>query len=247
MVHGLVRQWWYDLKNYSYAALGVAALFVLLIIGGLWMSFRWYVSYREEKAQFAMSEAFEEYDKALFHLVDGKSSQEVIRQRMEDAHLGFDVMMRNHGGSYLLPYAAAFEADVFWYEGKKQEALFSMEKAVRTASGSPLLYLLKTKLALMRIDMPEDPLLLSKNPNAAHYSTDEALGLKDLLDLATDANNPHADTAAFYLGYYYWSKGNELKARESWQLLEKFDDPKSVRNAVSPWLAVARTKLEFIS
>ncbi len=230
MVHGLVRQWWYDLKNYNYAALGVAALFVLLIIGGLWMSFRWYVSYREEKAQFAMSEAFEEYDKALFHLVDGKSSQEVIRQRMEDAHLGFDVMMRNHGGSYLLPYAAAFEADVFWYEGKKQEALFSMEKAVKTASSSPLLYLLKTKLALMKLD-----------------SGNEEDGLKDLLQLATDANNPHADTAAFYLGYYYWSKGNELKARESWQLLEKFDDPKSVRNAVSPWLAVARAKLEFIS
>lgn len=230
MVVELVSQWRQEVRNLNYTALiGTAVAFFLLVFAA-WRGYGWYVSSRESKAQFAMSEAFEEYDKALYEMIDEKHSPEVARQRMEDAHLSFDTVLNNHSGSYLKPYAHAFEADIYWYEGKKDQALESMDQAVKNAAGSPLIFLLKTKAALMNLDAG---------------NKDQAIS--DLQALATDQKNPNADTAAFYLGYYYWSHRNEVKAREVWQLLEKFNNPKGLRGSVSPWLAVAQMKLGSIS
>ncbi len=231
MVYGLVRQWWQGVRDRNYTALASAVVVFFLLVFGLWQGYQWYVVSREEKAQFAMSEAFEEYDKALYQMIDEKkTSREVAQQRMEDAHLSFDVILRNHDGSFLAPYAHAFEADIYWYEGKKDEALLAMEKAVKGSAKSPLIYLLKTKNALMKLD-----------------ANREQEGVSELSTLARDSKNSNADTAAFYLGYYYWSKKDEVHARESWQLLEKFADTKGVQRATSPWLAIAQMKLGFIS
>ncbi len=231
MVYGLIRQWWQEVKDFNYTAVASTVVVFFLLMFGLWHGYQWYVVSREEKAQFAMSEAFEEYDKALYQMIDDKQkSPEVVHQRMEDAHLSFDVVLRNHTGSYLAPYAHAFEADIYWYEGKKDEALAAMEKAVRGSAKSPLIYLLKTKTALMKLD-----------------ANQEQDGIAELSALSQDSKNPNADTAAFYLGYYYWSKKNEVKARESWQLLENFKDTKGMQRGTSPWLAIAQMKLGFIS
>ncbi len=230
MVYGLVRQWWQEVREFNYAALASAAVLFALLVFGLWNVHGWYVSSREEQAQAALSEAFQEYDEALGMMMSDKHSDDVIKQRLEDAHLSFDVMFRNHGSSYLVPYAQAFEADVYWYEGKKSEAIAALEKAVRLASKSPVVYLLKTKLALMRLDADQ-----------------EEQGLSELQALAQDKHNPNADAAAYNLGYYYWVAKNEAKAREAWQLLEQFKGHNGMQRSASPYLAIAQMKLSFIS
>lgn len=230
MVYELVRQWWQEVRALNYAALGSAAVLLLVVMFGLWSVRGWYVSSREESAQLALSEAFNEYDEALAMMMSDKNSQDVIRQRLEDAHLSFDVMFRNHGSSYLVPYARAFEADVYWHEGKKDEAIASLEQAVRGAAKSPAFYLLKTKLALMKLDAGQ-----------------EEQALSELQVLAQDKHNPNADAAAFNLGYYYWTMQDEAKARQAWQLLEQFTATNGLQRSASPYLALAQMKLGLIS
>ncbi len=234
MVQEMVRQWAQELKEFNYSTwLSTVVMIALLMLGGVNVR-KWYVASREQKAQFAMSEAFEEYDRAVLRMVESKESDDqVAKQQLEDAHLSFDVVLRNHGSSALSGCAYAFEADIYWYENKKAEALVAMENAIKRAPKSPLAYEWKTKLALMKLDAER---------------VEE--GVAELNALARDPKNITADRASFELGYYYWCAKDEAHARDAWQLLEKFSGSKQgdeLQQTVSPYLALAQMKLSAIS
>ena len=229
-MQAVVGQWLQELKNRDYTTWALTLAMIGLIVFGGFKGYSHYIQSRERAAQLAMSEAFEEYDHAMYQLVEGDQSKEVVQQKLEDAHLGFDQVIHSHKNSNLVASAHAFEADIYWYEGKKEQALDSMEKALKSLKKSPLTYVLKTKYALLKME------------------TDRLEeGLVDLQQLALDEKNPNADTAAFYLGYYYWSTKDEAKAREAWSILEKFDGSKGVKRGMSPWLPVAQMKMSLVS
>jgi hypothetical protein len=233
MVQEMVRQWLQELKEFNYSTwLSTVLVMVLFVLGGFNLR-KWYVASREQKAQFAMSEAFEEYDRAVLRMVESKESDDqVVKQQLEDAHLSFDIVLRNHGSSALSSCAHAFEADIYWYEGKKNEAIHAMDSAIKGALKSPLFYEWKTKSALMKLDADR-----------------QEEGIAELTALAADPKNATADRAAFELGYYYWCNKDEARAREAWQLLEKFsgstDD--AFRRTASPYLGIAQMKMSTIS
>ena len=230
MMQAAIGQWLQELKNRDYTAWIITIAMIGVVVFGGVKGYSLYVQNREKSAQLAMSEAFDEYDHAMYQVVEGDQSKEVIQQKLEDAHLGFDQVINSHKNSNLVASAYAFEADIYWYEGKKEQALDSMEKALKSLKKSPLMYVLKTKYALLKME------------------TDRLIeGLEDLQTLATDEKNPNADTAAFYLGYYYWSNKDEAKAREAWSILEKFDGSKGVKRGMSPWLPVAQMKMSLVS
>jgi hypothetical protein len=233
MMQGIVRQWLQELKEYNYSTwLSTVVMVLLFALGGFNVR-KWYVASREQKAQFAMSEAFEEYDRAILRMVNSKESDDqVVKQQLEDAHLSFDIVLRNHGSSALSSCAHAFEADIYWYEGKKDEAIRAMDDAIKGSSKSPLLYEWKIKSALMKLDAGK-----------------EQEGVSELNALAIDPKNASADRAAFELGYYYWCAKDEARARDAWQLLEKFSGSKDdqFKRTVSPYLAIAQTKMNTIS
>ena len=233
MVQEMVRQWLQELREYNYSTwLSTVVMLVLFVFGGFNVR-KWYVASREQKAQFAMSEAFEEYDRAVLRMVESKESDDQIaKQQLEDAHLSFDIVLRNHGSSALSSCAHAFEADIYWYEGKKDEAIQAMDSAIKGAPKSPLLYEWKTKSALMKLDAGK-----------------EQEGISELNALAVDPKNATADRAAFELGYYYWCNKDEAHARDAWQLLEKFSGSKDdeFKRTASPYLAIAQMKMSTIS
>jgi|GEM_PF-3082120 len=235
MVQELVHQWWRELKEYNYSTWLSTVVVVCLVMFGLWSGRQWYVVSQEQKAQFAMSEAFEEYDRAIYRMVDSKEQDDqVAKQQLEDALLSLDIVTRNHGASHILPACAyAFKADINWYDNKKDEAIAQMEQAIAVGKKTPLMYVWKTKVAMMKLDT----------------AGREQEGIEELTALAHDEKNATADRAAFELGYYYWCKGDEALARASWKLLEKFDAKKDdeLRRAGSPYLAIAKMKLGQIS
>jgi len=233
MMQGIVRQWLQELKDYNYSTWLSTVVMVLLFALGSFNVRKWYVASREQKAQFAMSEAFEEYDRAILRMVNSKESDDqVVKQQLEDAHLSFDIVLRNHGSSALSSCAHAFEADIYWYEGKKDEALRAMDSAIKGSPKSPLFYEWKIKSALMKLDAGK-----------------EQEGVSDLNALAIDPKNASADRAAFELGYYYWCAKDEARARDAWHLLEKFSGSKDdeFKGTVSPYLAIAQMKMNTIS
>ncbi len=225
-VQGMINDWIRDLKNdkYTQAFLG-ALLLVLLAVGG-WKAKQWYVERQEGAAQIVFSEALDEYDRA-FHLMQKGT---VEKQQWDDAAFGFKTVEDKQRGTVYATYAQAFQADVQAREGKFDQAIETLDQAVaKMGKTSPGYYLFKTKGALLKIDAGK---------------TDQ--GVQELQQLADDQDNPNNDTAAFFLGYYYWSKDKFSLAQKAWAPFEKTKQPADAQKA-SPWAQIAQVKLSQIA
>ena len=229
MIQEMMQDWWRDVVEYEYSLhVGLIIAVVVVVFGGRY-GHRMYVSSRERAAQVLMAEAFEDYSKAFYSSFDKDKATELSSQLFEDAVIALDSVIESHKGSYLIPYTLAFKSNIALEKGNFKEAIELLEESISLMSSTtPGFYLMKEKLALVQLD-------------AGNVAT----ALKDLRDLALIKDNPHADKAAFDLGYYYWSKQDKKNAEESWKLLEVSD--KKASKKVSPWLAIAQDKLKQIS
>lgn len=229
MIQALIRDWYREIVEDKYTLVFTIAL---LCVGAYWGGKELSLRYRKHtggKAQIVVAEAVEEYDKALYNYFEKENGKELALQQFEDVQIAFDTVLKQHSGSSLVPYALSLKAETFALKGDFKEALSILQTGIgKMSSSQPGYYLLKTKHALMQIDADQ-----SKE------------GLAALRDLAFDTSNPTFDTAAFFLGYYYWSEHDKDKAREAWKQLETTVDSK-MKNATSPWLALVQEKLQNV-
>lgn len=221
-----VRQWVKDLKEDGTSLILTLALLVGLAGLGLFKAKQWYVQRQEGAAQLAFSDALEEYDRVLYSLKKGG----LEKHGWQDAQIAFQAVQAGHKGTTYAVYAQAFEADTLAREGKFDEAIQLLETAVnQMSSKAPALYQFKTKIALLKLDAGQ---------------TDVALA--ELKALAEDNANEDGDTAAFFLGYYYWAQDKLSDARSVWSRFEKEKQPKEAQK-VSPWALIAQTKLAQVA
>lgn len=229
MIQALIRDWYREIVEDKYT---LAFTVALLCAGAYWGGKELSLRYRKHtggKAQIVVAEAVEEYDKALYNYFEKDGGQELALQQFDDVQIAFDTVLKQHSGSSLIPYALSLKSDAFALKGDFKEALSVLKAGVsKMSSSQPAYYLLKTKYALMQIDADQ-----SKE------------GLAALRDLAFDTSNPTFDTAAFFLGYYYWTQHNKDKAREAWKQLETTANSK-MKNATSPWLMLVQEKLQNV-
>lgn len=229
MIQALIRDWYREIVEDKYT---LAFTVVLLCAGSYWGGKELHLRYKKHtggKAQIVVAEAVEEYDKALYNYFEKEGAQELALQQFEDVQIAFDTILKQHSGSSLVPYALALKADTFALKGDFKEALTILQTSIsKMSSSQPVYYLLKTKYALMQIDADQ-----SKE------------GLAALRELAFDASNPTFDTAAFFLGYYYWTQHDKDKAREAWKQLETTENSK-LKSATSPWLMLVQEKLQNV-
>lgn len=230
MMQAMVKEWWHEFTKDKNSFYMTCALAVAVVGFGSFKGYKWHVERREQAAQLAMSEALEEYYKAQASRMLSNDSEEVVSQRIDDARIALDLVISRHGNSNLAPYAHSFDADVAWFAGDKDRALTSMQRAVDRATIPSVRNLLSTKYALMLVD----------------GGGDVQEGLELLKKLAHDTTNSVADYAAYYLGYYYWTKGDSQSAREAWQVLDTFKTEKRPEGN-SPWLTAAQHKLSLLS
>ncbi len=230
MIVDMLRNVWREeVLSYRYGKqVAFFALFAAIFFGG-YQGYTWHKMTREKAAQYAVAEAIDELDKANYYLLDAKEQNiQLAQQYLKDAQLAFDVVKNSHGSSDLAPYALAFEADIALRQGDNKTALELLDKAVNAMSSKDMLYgMMQIKRALVRID-----------------TADVAGGVAELEKYAADKKNPQADTAAFYLGYYYMTADKIADAVRVWTALR--DSMKNVdkQSAVSPWLAIVEDKLQ---
>lgn len=229
MIQKVIRNWYREIIEDKYS---FALTTVLLCVAAYWGGGEIYLRYKKHsggKAQIIVAEAVEEYDKALYNYFEKESGKELALQQFDDVQIAFDTVLKQHSGSSLIPYALALKADTFSLRGEFKEALSLLETGIsKMSSSTPGYYLLKTKYALTQIDADQTE-----------------SGLAALRELAFNTKNPTFDTAAFFLGYYYWAQQDKDKAREAWKQLEATEDVIK-KNAVSPWLAVVQEKLQNV-
>lgn len=229
MIQALIQDWYREVVEDKYT---LAFTVVLLCAGAYWGGRELHLRYKKHtggKAQIVVAEAVEEYDKALYNYFEKEGAQQLALQQFEDVQIAFDTVLKQHSSSSLIPYALSLKSDTFAFKGDFKEALSILQTGIsKMSSSQPGYYLLKTKYALIQIDAGQ-----SKE------------GLSALRDLAFDTSNPTFDTAAFFLGYYYWTEHDKDKAREAWKQLETTENNK-IKNATSSWLILVQEKLKNV-
>jgi predicted negative regulator of RcsB-dependent stress response len=201
--------------KYASIACGVA-----LVATGLFYGYRWYVVYREREAQAVLSD----------YIHKAQSGSEASLAAIETL---FQEGAQKQSGSYLEPYFLVFQANALIKEGKLDDAIAVMEKAIADMSKNNLLLpLFETKRALMQLDSGVE-------------ATKQA-GFQKLTELAHNVNNPYADMALFFLGNYYWSADKLDDAKQVWQELIEAQRKQEIV-ASSPWAQLAHSKLQQIT
>lgn len=228
-IQSFFRQQWLDLKKDTFSLAILCVGLVVLSGYGIWKGKAWYIARKEGAAQLVFSDAYGEYQQALNALAD-KEHPEKVAQAWKDADISLQSVQETQAGSIYSFYAQALRADVLIHEEKYDEAVALLEEAtakMRTTTQGYYLY--KTKQALILFDAGK---------------ADQAVAL--LKELADDNLNEQNDTAAFYLGSYYWSTEEYDKAKDAWKLFTEPVDKTNLEK-VSPWTQVVETKLAQLS
>jgi len=211
-----------SVQSYRYSRhVSIVLLFAAIAVSAFW-GYRWWHRQREEGAQKALSEGIYAYQEAL----QGKDDF-----AWGNVAMLFNVGHEQHSSSSLAPFFIMFNADALLRQGNRAEAIVKFEEAIKTLpKDSAFLNLYKTKLALVRLD--------------DETSDISEQGLKELNELANNAENSNRDMALYYVGLYYWSQNNIDDAKVVWQkLVDTFKDEKI---GASPWVGHAREKLDQI-
>ncbi len=203
-----------------YAKYFLIAFGFSIIITGLFFGYRWYVVYREREAQAVLAD----------YIHKSQTNSNASLAAMETL---FQEGAQKQSGSYLEPYFLVFQANTLIKEGKLDDAIGIMEKAITHMSkDNALLSLFEVKRALMQMD--------------STVSATQETGLQKLTAFAQDVKNPYADMASFFLGNYYWSVNNLEEAKNVWQTLIEVQR-KEQMGAPSPWAQLAQFKLQQIT
>lgn len=178
------------LQNNINLAAGAFALVGLLVAG--WYGYSWYNRSKEQAAYKDLAESLDAYSKVRQSMGHGE-------EKWTDIERGFKEGAQRNSSSKLQPYFLVFQADALIEQGKHQEALPLMDKAVSLLSKSnPLYYQYAIKRALMKTD-------------AADEATQKQ-GRQELADLAKDATNPLQDMARYYAGLDALNQGDRSAA-----------------------------------
>jgi hypothetical protein len=181
-----------------YSKYGRYVLIVLIALGiilGLRMGYRWYDIKRNEAAQRAFSQAVAQFDHAQQATVDTWS----------EVAMAFKLGYEHHSSSSLAPYFLAFQAQALMRQGHHREALDLLDSLEKQGVSTQFASLYTIQKALIKLDQED--------------ATLQEQGLQELLAIVQDTKNPHRDEALYYLGFYYWSRGDLARAKAEWQLL----------------------------
>jgi hypothetical protein len=201
--------------NFKEIVAGVVG--ALVIVGGV-LGYRYYANQKETGAQIAFAESIQIYHEAM----QGRSD---VWPHVE---MKCATDYERYKSSSIAPYFLVIKADALAQQGKIADACVILDGVIAALpKDSPILFLYKTKLALMKIDMPE-----------AEKQTE---GLEELRKLGADKTNINNDVAQYYLGLYYWSRNELVTALNIWKDLVASQAAEKL--AYNPWAGLAQEKL----
>ena len=225
MLHTLWRD---EVLSYRYGKQVFFCIVAVLCGFAGYQGYTWYFYKQNVAAQHALAEAIDEYEKANYYLLDQKNQNKPLAdQYYKDAQLAFDVVKVSHSRSVLSDYAKAFEADIALREGDYASALTLLDDVIsQMSTKNPLYDLMFIKRTLVALD------------------SGDLSALATLNNVANDAQNSHFDTAAFYLGYYYFVHDQTDQAIQVWKALKDRMNAVQIKSGKSPWLPMIEEKLQ---
>jgi len=211
----------------------IGLLIALGIMGGI-ASYRYYRYSTEVSAQKALVEALRYFnanvgDKpsdvpdAISFTTEGEKWEKVV-SFLQSAVI-------QHASAGIVPLFLVYLAEGFWQQGKKDEAIATIIKALSSMPSPELKSLYELKCVLMQLDHEKE---------AMHQE-----GISRLKVLASNDKSVAHEMALYELGNYYWCIKNFSEARNYWaQLKLKYDVKENGQRSL--WVERARSKLKLM-
>lgn len=152
--------------------------------------------------------------------------------------------LQENGSSTFGAHFCLFKVDALLQQGKAEEALDCITTSLTSLPASPIKDFVVVKKALMQLDADDE--------------IGQVEGLQVLKNIA-NSNSCAADSAYYWLGQYYWIKGNIEEAKIFWNSLIALHSKTSKVNAQddsfessrsdmfqSPWVEKAKKSLKLI-
>jgi predicted negative regulator of RcsB-dependent stress response len=202
------------MKNRRQVMMGL----ILVAIGSIFFFvYRMWSGYRNQSAQLRLGSLIESYDSAMR---EKNQDWDALVKKFQEGY-------EENSASDLASYFLVYQAELLLSQGKKDEALTVLDKAISQLGSASLAPLYKMKRALIKLDSADASL--------------QKEGQSELEALAHDKTNQFNDSALFYLGRYYWSSDDTSAARQTWQ---KLVDEHRDETVPSAWVAQAKHYLE---
>jgi len=202
--------------------IGLGVLAAVLLVGGGYFGYRWYMDYRDRAAQVDFSSCSQ-----LLQDVELSGAPEGWTQLEQQATRGY----RAHSSSSYAPYFKVLESHALRGMGNQSAAIAAMHEAYNVVSSSnPLVGLLRLRLVLMQLDSDDE--------------SGRTQALEQLKAFASEKGAANRDGALFFLGRVYWSRGDIDQARDVWrELVELYptDD-----EGASAWAREAAKVLAYL-
>ncbi len=193
----------------------VAVFFVGMVT--VWFGYKLWVVKRERAVQYEFSSLITEYE-TISH--DKNPEWDALLEKLNAAY-------EKNANSSLLPYYLGYKVRILLHQGKKEEAIATLNKMIADMPGSPILALYQMEQALIQLDSADAAV--------------QTAGLEALKKLANDTHNDLRDSAQYYLGRYYWANNDVDAARHVWQQL--VDEQRDEKMSPSPWVGYVQDKL----
>jgi len=215
-----------DRELQVYIALGLA----ILVGGSGYYGYHWYAVGRSQKAQQAYMASLEVYQQAMAAQFASQKVTQDQHSLWEQVEVDARHALDQYGRSSYAPFFNAFLAQSLLYQGKRDESLATMRRAVDSMSTkSSYRGLYQVVLDLMLLDGGAD---------------EQKQALADLETLAIDSASTVQDMALYYLGVYYNTTGDHARAlnylNRARALQQNHPELPAAR---SPWQQLAAMKL----
>lgn len=215
------------------------ALFGLAGVATLALSVTGYVYYREHvqaKAHKDFIDALRYYDAP----VNGKKTLMIgdtiefatDDEKWKKVEEVFKQGYNNNRSSGISSIFKAYQANALANMGNLESAIDTMDSAVSSIPNKDVKDFYSLKLALMKLDSPQQAIQNS--------------GFAELKKIAEDEQNDAHEAGLYYIGYYFWTQKDYAQVRNYWQQYMVKYGMKDLKQQ-SGFADVVRTKLKLIS
>lgn len=217
----------HEIKNFLETHVGpqwrpVLAIIALSGLGAAgWHFYTNYKLTQQQEAQLNLADVLQDRQKAILGMTN-----------WDQAALSADLGYRLHQSSWAGPYFLLADADGQAHEGKLNEAITTLDSALKNMpSKNPLYSFFLLKQALFKVQSPEQSV--------------QQEGIAMLETIAKDSAALNRDAALYYLGYLAFSNNDNKKAKDYWlQVQQEF--PQTDEGA-SGWAQLATEQLKSLA
>jgi predicted negative regulator of RcsB-dependent stress response len=225
----VIHSWFSSLgikKDINLVKLFKYIMFSILLAGiaaGSFFAYQFYAHQQEKTAHAYFAQCCAQYEAASKTMKEDELAQAIAM---------FEQGAQTYAHTALAPYFLVYQSEAYRKQGNSDKGLAVLTSALSKMSDQePLTNLFKIKQSLLMLDNAQEDM--------------RQAGIAQLESIVRDERAAYQDTAAYYLGSYYWSINETARAMQLWQDMTL--SQRQEKLAPSPWVQAVKPLLQHFS